>query len=231
MISHHHRCVFIHIPKTAGQSIEHVFLTQLGLTWKTREALLLRRNDRPDRGPPRLAHLKWHEYVSCNHMTQEQFEAYFKFAFVRDPWARVVSMYRYLGFDKRISFREFVLREFRGRIWRDRHWFVAPQSDFICDPGGRPMVDFVGRFENLEADFNSVCQRLGMPLNELPHVNASRDQTSGAPSRTWLSLGRGKQHSSPRPATFQDYYDEETCAAVARLYRRDVEIFGYTPPV
>lgn len=231
MISHHHNCLFIHIPKNAGQSVEHVFLRQLDLTWQTRAALLLRRNDRPDLGPPRLAHLKWHEYVSFDYITQEQFDAYFKFAFVRDPWSRMVSMYRYFAFHKKVSFREFVLREFRRRLWHDGHWFVGPQSDFICDTNGRPAVDFIGRFETLAEDFHSVCQRLGMPALELPHVNASGNDSSGPPPRLRLPFGRGRRRLRTRPTAFQEYYDAETRDAVARLYRRDIEIFGYAPPV
>lgn len=64
MICHPYRCVFVHVPKTAGMSIEHVFLGLQGLTWEKRSALLLRHNDDPAKGPPRLSHLKASEYVS-----------------------------------------------------------------------------------------------------------------------------------------------------------------------
>ena len=66
MISHHQKCVFVHIPKNAGQSIEHVFINLLELTWETRAPLLLRRNEHPELGPLRLAHLKAEEYVKYN---------------------------------------------------------------------------------------------------------------------------------------------------------------------
>ena len=63
VISHEHRCVFVHIPKCAGQSIETVFLEDLGLDWSNRSILLLRPNECPDIGPPRLVFpevfLKW----------------------------------------------------------------------------------------------------------------------------------------------------------------------------
>ncbi|WP_422127914.1 sulfotransferase family 2 domain-containing protein [Vibrio hannami] len=101
MISHHHKCIFVHIPKNAGQSVEHVFLNLLGLNWETRAPLLLRYNDKPELGPPRLAHLKANEYVRYNYLTQEMFDDYFKFAFVRNPWSRTVSMYKYLGYSKK----------------------------------------------------------------------------------------------------------------------------------
>ena len=101
MICHHYKCVFVHIPKNAGQSIEHVFLNLLNLTWETRAPLLLRCNDRLELGPPRLAHLKADEYVRYNYLTQEMFNDYFKFSFVRNPWSRIISIYKYLGFNKK----------------------------------------------------------------------------------------------------------------------------------
>lgn len=230
MISHHHKCVFIHIPKNAGQSIEHVFLNDLSLSWATRAPLLLRHNDRPELGPPKLAHLKWHEYVSCKYMTQEQFDGYYKFAFVRNPWARVVSMYRYFGFHNKCSFRDFVATHFKDRIWSEKQWFVGPQSDYICDPEGHPAVDFVGRVENLQNDFNLVCEKIGLTLTEVPHINSSRRRgTVNAASKSLLPWRRRKQNKFPRYATYQEYYDEETRDLVAELYKRDLELFGYEP--
>ena len=66
MISHHHKCVFIHIPKNAGQSIENLFLELLNLTWETKAPLLLRPNDCLELGPRYLTTLNLMNMLSLN---------------------------------------------------------------------------------------------------------------------------------------------------------------------
>lgn len=239
MISHHHKCIFVHIPKTAGQSVEHVFLNLLGLTWETRAPLLLRPNDRPELGPPRLAHLTAQEYVSCRYLPQEMFDQYFKFAFVRNPWSRLVSIYKYLKFDQHIDFKTFVMREFQNHVMTDHFWFARPQSDFLYDANGELLVDFVGRFEQLQDDFSRVCQKIGLPDTELPHVNASSKGQASSPAvqtqqagNVSISFSFSVSGDSAAPATssggFRDHYDAESREVVARVYQRDIELLGYS---
>jgi len=231
MICHQYRCIFIHIPKTAGQSIESVFLELLNLTWDTREPLLLRPNANPEMGPPRLAHLKAHEYVACGYLPQEQFAGYFKFAFVRNPWDRLVSLYKYLGPRNGLPFKEFLMGPFRNELWKSRQWFVGPQSSFVCDSRGNLLVDFLGRFERLQADFNAVAQRLKLPSSTLPHRNKSKRQkfTSCLNPHELLRHVRNLfQSSKPnRARSYQDYYDDDSKDLVAQLYAPDLERFGY----
>jgi hypothetical protein len=203
MISRNHRCVFIHIPKTAGQSVEQYFLDLLGLTWKAREQLLLKFNPDPQRGPPRLAHLTATEYVACGHIDQAQFASYFKFAFVRNPWDRLVSEFEYRRHKKRMDFKAFLFKHFPTSERGDPFRHVIPQCEFICSPDGEFLVDFVGKFENLHGDFDVICQRLQIPNLGLPHRNKSV-----------------RRH-------YMEYYDSETQAFVSEFYKRDVELFGY----
>ena len=108
MISNPHKTIYIHIPKVAGQSIEHMFLNDLGLSWHNRKDLLLRKKKIFESGPNRLAHLKSKEYTEFGYIDQETFDDYFKFSFVRNPYRRAFSMYNYLGYSKIISLSTFV---------------------------------------------------------------------------------------------------------------------------
>lgn len=216
MISHHDRCVFVHVPKCAGQSIEQFFLRRIGLDWERRAPLLLRPNDVPALGPPRLAHLRATEYVGLRWMTQEQFDAYFKFTVVRDPWDRTASFYRFLGFDRRCSFSRFVQRHLAKQMER-KAWFLRPQVDYLYDDQGRLLVDFVGRFERLADDFTEACARMGIADAALPHVNDSKKHSASGFNR-WLRR---------RVLPYRDMYDAQSRDTVARLYASDVSAFGY----
>jgi hypothetical protein len=223
MICEAYRCLFVHIPKTAGQSIERFFLQRVGLSWENRAPLLLRPNTDPRAGPRSLAHLTAAEYVELGYLSAEDFARYYKFAFVRNPWERLLSEYRYRDdYMRRYSFREFVLHGLPPAGWTDAYRHVVPQYDFLHDTQGRLLVDFVGRFERLQADFDRVRERLGIAAAALPHVNAARRSTLKARAKRLL---RGESRRDQTPYT--EYYDDETREAVTTLYRKDIDTFGY----
>lgn len=209
MISDKYRCIFVHVPKAAGQSVESFFLNLHGLAWKDRAPLLLRHNPDPARGPQRLAHLTAREYVDCGHITREDFNAYFKFSFTRNPWARLVSEYQYRNLDGTLSFRDFLLGGLPAKSnYTDAYRHIIPQYDFLHDEAGNLLVDFVGKFEQLQVDFDCVCSRLGIADSTLPHANAS--------------AGKG-----PKRPHYTAYYDPETEEVVRQMYRKDIETFQY----
>lgn len=157
--SDRYRCVFLHVPRTGGSSIE-------SLDWW----------DRWTGHFPAAAEMDFpHGYLS--------------FAFVRNPWDRFVSLYHYLaamtprhcwhranadlaaGVRRMGSFAEFC-RGFGD--WPHRHNFhFRPQSRWVTDAAGNLLADFLGCFERLQHDFGRLCRRLGAPATELPKLNAS----------------------------------------------------------
>lgn len=221
----------MHIPKTAGQSIEHVFVNMLGLRWEARAPLLLMPNDLPELGPPRLAHLKAAEYVRFKYLTQEMFDDYFKFSFVRNPWSRLVSIYKFLGYEKKIDFRSFLLGMFKNHLFERNNWFVGPQSDFVYSKNGELLVDYLGRFEDLQNGFEFVCKQVGIPVTRLPHVNKSKSNYPmldlSDKQKCKSIYEKAEANNFPDSKNYQDYYDEDTIDCVAQLYRKDIMLFGY----
>mgnify|MGYP001811982315 FL=1 len=231
MLSHHHKTIFVHIPKCAGQSVESAFLEDIGLTWETRAPLLLRTNDRPELGPFRLAHLIAQDYVRCGYVPQEMFDSYFRFAIVRDPWSRAVSQYRHL--DMNMPFNQFVAdwlpREFESRDWSGQFWFVRPQTDFVMQDG-KLAVNEVLRLENLAADFDRAASASGL-ASPLPHVNRSSERKPRKPRSFSRRLKAALQPDRrDRHEQWRDFYDPQTVAGIGQLYGADVETFGYQPP-
>lgn len=231
MISTSHRALFVHIPKCGGQSVEQFFLKALGLTWEQRYRLQLRPNDDPAKGPPRLAHMTAAEYVELGYVSAAEFARLYKFAFVRNPWARLVSEYRYQPFHvHRYDFRTFVLRRFPRPGWSDAYRHVMPQVDYLTDRDGRLLVDFVGKLENFTADFATICSALKFPPAPPPHRNVTRVEKGRLFSRTTLYRLQGAacgHFGDPGHSDYRAYYDDETREHVAEYYRRDIDAFGY----
>jgi len=205
MLSIKHKCIFVHIPKTAGQSIELYFLRLLGLNWNSRGSLLLRYNENPKKGPESLAHLTCSEYTELGYIDRRRAKEYFKFSFVRNPWDRLVSEYKY-RYQNKVLFKDFVkqIKITSNRPCSDTLRHLLPQYVFLFDEEGKPLVDFIGRFENLQEDFNKVFKKLNIPGGNL-----------------------GKRNVFYRRKHYSYYYDKETKNIVSEIYKKDIEIFGY----
>ena len=123
---------------------------------------------------------------------------YYSFAFIQHPFGRALSFYReiysayeYSGEEqyrkkkeKRRKFFDRVYRltetdsfgdlcrwlntPYRSEASADRH-FLSQRLQIGLDGGKMP--DFIGRFENLETDWNRVTTHLGMPAATLPLLN------------------------------------------------------------
>jgi hypothetical protein len=210
VLSHAHKFIFLHFPKTGGSSILSVLEKNnickeypLRITaGDCREYGLL-----PRREGGWARHLPAVE--ACRMVPADMWQRYFKFAFVRNPWDWMVSTYHY-------HLQSFVLREARPDIYlraaqyKDfRAWVRATirarecPADFLSDEIGVVQMDFIGRFEHFQQDFDRVCDHVGLPRMLLPMENRS-------------------EHDH-----YSCYYDDETREIVRRHFYRSVSMFGY----
>jgi hypothetical protein len=236
MVSHKYKTLFIHVPKAAGQSVEAFFLNLHGLKWEERLPLLLAPNAADKIGPPRLAHLHSVDYVRHHFVSQQDFDRYFKFGFVRNPWSRAVSFYKFHGHQHLMSFDKFVITKLPQLI-QEQRWFYGPQYDFFY-VNGENKADFIGKFESLQTDFAKVCKALNMPVQNLPHRNKSAQKGGISGLRKFgrrfvkqpesllhLLFSRGDKIKSKN---YRDYYTPGLIAAVEELYKEDVTAFEYS---
>ncbi|EAI6637305.1 alpha-2,3-sialyltransferase [Campylobacter coli] len=190
-----YKCIFIHVPKVAGSSIERVI-------YQTDKWL--------------VGHVKASDYTKFD---KDKFDSYFSFGFVRNPYDRVVSAYHYLrngggtlgdekwakkNIYKYNSFKEFVLDlkniEIQNKILNWMHFI--PQYKFLCDNESNILVNFTGKFENLEEDFKKILKILNRK-DQLMHINKSNH------------------------VDYKNYYNDVMYKIVREIYRDDFEIFDY----
>jgi hypothetical protein len=203
IISHKHRFIFAAIPKTGTHSVRRALREHLGAE-DQEQVRLFQESALPY---AELAAIR-HGHITLAqlrpHIGEETFSGYFKFAFVRNP------------FDRFVSYSSFMMRD-NGAFDRDpkgvmrhllanpphQHILFQPQHQFVTDPDGGVIADEVGRVEEMQASYDRFAARIGIPSHQLEKANSSR---------------RGD---------YRAYYDQPLIDGVARLYARDIELFGY----
>jgi hypothetical protein len=181
LISHKHKFITIDIPKTGTTSINSAV------------SRFIQEND---------FNFSMSQKMGMRHGTYEQciakfpnYKNYFSFAFARNPWDRMLSFYFFKRniapiskIDKNISFKDFLELP------------ILNQYSYIK---GFSRNSFVGRFENLQEDFDIICDKIGIPQQKLPHINKTNHKH------------------------YTEYYNNETRRLVSEKYAKDIEYFGY----
>ena len=173
--------LFIHIPKAGGSSIKNII--------KKYNKELTTCLHRP-----------------VTHYSTEYRDSCFVFSFVRNPYDRLLSAHKYLtggyGNEGDTKLGKTLSSDFKYFVKNELHMHhyghFTPMKYFLDYN-----IDFIGRFENFQEDFNIVCNKIGIQQQQLPHQNKS-------------------EHKH-----YTEYYDEETKSIVAEKYAKDIEHFGY----
>lgn len=175
MVNHKHKFIFVHIPRTGGTSIECFFDKQVCENYFFR---------------------KKH---SSHRYELAAFSDYFSFTFVRNPWDRMLSFYLKVtsGAKNPITFLNWL------KSYHVYNKYPCSMCDFIFDTNETQTVDFVGRYENFQDDFNFVCNKLDVSVSRLQKLNQVPHEE------------------------YTNYYDTESIALVNQLCYRDIEFFEY----
>ncbi len=208
MISHDKKCIFIHIPKCGGTSIEDVIWPMnLGRSeqdlWM---GFITKFENKYQTGG--LQHLLG--WQIRKEVGSDIFNSYYKFTFVRNPWDRTVSQFAYM--QQRPDLMEFLgmnldteFKSYLELICLKKHVQWTPQVQFFLDQDGSVLVDRIGRLEDFNQDSSEIFADLGLNSNILPsHANRSKRKS------------------------FSFYYsDQESIEMVADIYALDIDFLGY----
>lgn len=194
-ISHKYKIIFIHIPKTGGSSIDKTF----GMYGNnnTIDKNILFGND--------IQHYTIMDLLNNRLISTEEYKEYFKFAFVRNPWDKMVSEYfyrkRWDNIVKKMKFKDFIT--FFLKFENDSGSHFRNQYEFISNKNDEIMVDYIGKYENLQNEINYICELIGAPPMALPMINNTRH------------------------LHYSYYYTKSTKNIVKERYKDDIKKFNY----
>lgn len=210
LMSRKHSFIFIHVYKNAGTSIQNALLPFVANRYQKVINQALRYFDKDGNRflslylprAPHPVHFRASELI--HEIGRDAFDSYFSFAIVRNPWDWQVSLYKYMLREPR-HFQHKLIKELgsfdKYIAWRCANE-VRLQKDFVCSKDGDLLIDFVGRYENLNNDFEKICSRIGISAT-LPKFNVSNNKP------------------------YQQYYNKNTADLVRQAFAPDIQFFNY----
>lgn len=204
IISFLRKYIFIAVPKTGTHAVRQALREQMGPDdWEQVGLFVHKAFPVPELAALRHGHLTLREVRPF--LNPDDFDSFYKFGFVRNPFDRFVSFCSFMtrkdgAFDRD---PQAVMRYFLFEKPPHERIHFQPQHIFFEDDQGRIIANQVGRVEEMQSSYDEACRRIGVASRPLDTVNASR---------------RGG---------YRAYYTPELRDAVAKLYARDLDLFGY----
>jgi hypothetical protein len=204
IVSHAKQFIFFAVPKTGTHAVRELLSSHKGPDdWE--QQILFGEQLSPI---PEIAKIQ-HGHISAQqimpYLDKAAWESYFKFAIVRNPFDRFISICFFLNRNNP-KFLETPLLWMKSAIvvprFRERV-LVKPQYLQLTDAQGSMAMDYVGRYEALQDSMDEICKRLQIEPVLLKKRNVS-------------------EHKQ-----YREYYDDELKSAVEAFYQEDLTRFNY----
>lgn len=190
IISKTKKFVFFHNPKAAGSSIT-LSLAPYSTKWKGKHESSF------NRGWQSKFHHDNKQHAKMSETKYHDFNSYYKFAFVRNPWEMVLSFYEKTKHRHRIkTFDAFLESPF----YLNTGALKFIQSQYLDRP-----LDYIGKYENLKNDWKKIRSKIDIN-DDLQHVNKKG-------SVDWNF--------------YRAFYTPEQRDKVAKRYKRDIDLYDY----
>ena len=205
IISHKHKFIFIAIPKTGTHAIRFALREHMGEEDEEQVGLFVKKKLKYES----LSKIN-HGHISCiqarEALGEQVWNNYFKFTFVRNPWDRYISFCSFIHREnpKFQKTPELFLRRMIDKPEIRQRILFRPQVELICDNNNIPLVDFIGKYENLQEDYDKICKKIGVSSQVLEQLNASNHKP------------------------FREYYNDSLFQKVNEFYNLDISTFNYT---
>mgnify|MGYP006154515189 FL=1 len=208
VISKKNKLIFFHLPKNGGTSVSDLLLRNENYyySWVIFSKILKRFTKKDnfffDNFQNKIHLLRSHESVKSieEKISPQIFNAYFKFAIVRNPYSRFVSRYNYTKLISNINhlkFSEFVKQYIEFDMITDK------QYQFLLNKNGKIGVDKVFKLENINKDINEITSRININPNKFYRINTSTYDD------------------------YKQYYDADTKKIVENFCKEDLDFFNY----
>lgn len=190
-ISHQKKFIFLHIPKCAGTTIKSIIMPYIDEHKYTIEGEKV----------TRIGGYQSHQKLTKT--LREKYKDYFIFAFVRNPWAWNLSFYNF----------KCTREKHYPRLYPTFESFIKAKANHknhqLCEwthyGDNTQMIDFIGKFENLEEDIKFIANKLKIPIPETtPHYKNSKI------------------------TNYKAKYTKQMIDIVTKIHHRDIKLLNYT---
>lgn len=208
IVSHRLKLMFVHIPKTGGTSLYSNKKFSRGVFNNVL-------------GPSDSVFYGHLPIIAMRNRYPEEFDEYFKFCFVRNPWDRLSSFFhgKKYGFidrggerpentsivDDHETLNDFIFSVDWSSIYSKRN-HLTPQIKWMTDKNGKILVDHISKYENYNAEVRYVCKRISILDPNIPRNRMSENSR----------------------LDYRKVYSKETRKIIEEAYKEDIEKFGYS---